>query len=69
MRVRIMSDEGYRRLFLKRELPVEVFDVDISKASDSDLEQLSIESGLGLSLDEMKNIQDHFKDKGREFRN
>jgi phosphoribosylformylglycinamidine synthase len=61
-----MSDEGYRRLFLKRELPQEVFDVEISKASDSDLEQLSIESGLGLSLDEMKNIQDHFKDKGRE---
>ena len=66
MSVRNMSDEGYRRLFLKKDLPVAVYDIELSKATDSDLEQLSIESGIGLSLDEMKNIQDHFKEKGRE---
>jgi phosphoribosylformylglycinamidine synthase len=65
MRVNKMSDEGYKRLFSKRDLPVSVYDIELSKASNSELEQLSIESGIGLSLDEMKNIQEHFKEKGR----
>lgn len=40
-------------------------EVDILSASDSDLERLSIEGQLYLSLTEMKGIQDHFRGLGR----
>lgn len=61
-----MSDEGYKRLFSKRDMPVSVYDIELAKASDLELDQLSLESGIGLSLDEMKNIQKHFNEKGRD---
>jgi phosphoribosylformylglycinamidine synthase len=55
----------YKELFLKRDLPVPLYDIDLEHASDEELTQLSQESGIGLSLDEMKRVQDHFKEKGR----
>ncbi|UCG68382.1 MAG: phosphoribosylformylglycinamidine synthase subunit PurL [Thermoplasmata archaeon] len=60
-----MGDEGYRRLFTKVDLDVPVYDIDLENASDSELEQLSQESGIGLSLEEMQRVRDHFKEKER----
>jgi phosphoribosylformylglycinamidine synthase len=65
MRVAAMGDEGYKRLFTKVDLDVPVYNIDLESASDSELEQLSQESGIGLSLEEMQNVRDHFKEKGR----
>ena len=59
------ESEGYKRLFSRRDLPVPVYDIDLKNASDTELEQLSLESGIGLSLMEMKRVRDHFTDKGR----
>ena len=56
----------YKKLFQKRDLPVPVYDIDLESATDEELMQLSQESGIGLSLDEMKNVQDHFREKGRK---
>ena len=61
-----MSSEDYKRLFSKREqLSVPVYDIDLENASDSDLEQLSLETGIGLSMDEMKRVQGYFREKKR----
>jgi phosphoribosylformylglycinamidine synthase subunit PurL len=45
-----------------------VYEVDILSASDKALEEASRERALGLSLDEMCKIRDHFKDAGRNPR-
>jgi phosphoribosylformylglycinamidine synthase II len=60
-----MSGEDYKKLFIKKDLGVPVFEIDLEKASDSELEELSFKSGIGLSLQEMNRIRDHFKEKGR----
>ncbi len=60
-----MSGEDYKRLFIKRDLDVPVYEIDLEHASDEDLNALSLETGIGLSLDEMQRIRDHFKKKDR----
>jgi phosphoribosylformylglycinamidine synthase II len=50
---------------IKRDVPFELYDVDILSASDSELKEISYEMGLSLSLDEMKTIVDYFKKEGR----
>jgi phosphoribosylformylglycinamidine synthase len=40
-------------------------DIDLEGASDDELQELSRESGTGLSLEEMHRVREHFKDKGR----
>ncbi|MEM0493141.1 MAG: phosphoribosylformylglycinamidine synthase subunit PurL [Candidatus Thermoplasmatota archaeon] len=53
-------------LFKKREgLPFKLFDIDIISASDEELQLISDQMGLALSLDEMKRIRDYFMDKKR----
>jgi len=47
-------------LYLKRELPFELFEVNLVNANDLQLIQISDELGLALSLDEMKTIQRYF---------
>lgn len=64
MSVQEMSGD-YKDLFTKRDLSVPLYDIDLEHATDEELIQLSQDSGIGLSLEEMKNVQDHFKEKGR----
>ncbi|MFA5314141.1 MAG: phosphoribosylformylglycinamidine synthase subunit PurL, partial [Methanomassiliicoccales archaeon] len=52
-------------LLIKRDVPFELYDVDIFSASDPDLKELSVDLGLNLSLDEMKRVREHFKNVGR----
>ncbi|MCE5296035.1 MAG: phosphoribosylformylglycinamidine synthase subunit PurL [Euryarchaeota archaeon] len=52
-------------LLIKRNVPFELYDVDIFSASDAELRDLSKDLGLNLSLDEMKRVREHFKNVGR----
>jgi len=53
-------------LFKRREkTSFNLFDVDVVSASDEELELISKQMGLALSLDEMKRIKNYFKSKGR----
>jgi len=52
-------------LYVKRELPFELFGVNLVDAKDAQLIQISDELGLALSLDEMKAIQRYFSKRGR----
>ena len=51
---------------LKRiDAPFEIFEIDLFSATDDQLESLSQELGIALSLDEMKRVREHFEGKGR----
>ena len=52
-------------LLQKRDVSFELFDVNLFDASDNELEAISAYLGLALSLNEMKQIQMHFKEKKR----
>ena len=52
-------------LFKKRDLPFELYEVDLFSANDKELLEISDQMGLALSVDEMKMIRDYFKRKGR----
>ncbi|MEM2869626.1 MAG: phosphoribosylformylglycinamidine synthase subunit PurL [Thermoplasmata archaeon] len=56
---------GPGRLFKKRDLPFPLYDIDLRSATDEELEALSRETGVGLSLEEMRRIADYFVAKGR----
>ena len=51
--------------YIERDVPFELHEVNILEADDEALEEISQESGIGLSLDEMKTVKDHFKELGR----
>jgi len=53
------------RLFKKKKLPFEVYEVDLFSANDRELLEISKQMGLALSIDEMEMIRDYFKKKGR----
>jgi len=53
------------RLYIKRNLPFELSDVNVLDANEKELLQISNELGIGLSLDEMKSVKEHFSSKGR----
>jgi phosphoribosylformylglycinamidine synthase II len=57
-----MSKNG---LVKRRNVPFELFDIDVISAKDEDLKQISDEMSLSLSLDEMKAIKSHFQKEGR----
>ncbi len=52
-------------MYLKKDLPFEVYEIDILNADESQLDQISDEMGLALNTDEMKRIRDYFRSKGR----
>ena len=53
-------------LYLKREdLPFDLFELDLSRADDSQLLQLSRELGLALNLEEMRECKRYFSERGR----
>jgi len=52
-------------LYLKRDVSFELFEVNLLEADDQQLLQISRESEIGLSLNEMKAVQKYFSRKGR----
>jgi len=53
------------KLYIRRDVPFELVEIDLPSATDEQLMELSRESGTGLSLDEMKRVREHFKERGR----
>ena len=49
----------------RRNLPFELFEIDLHKAGNKDLSDISASMGLNLSVDEMKVITEYFSKKGR----
>ena len=53
------------KFFKKKSKMFECYEVDVLSASDQELKKISENMGLALALEEMKRIQDYFKDKER----
>ena len=49
------------RLMRRRQVPFDLFDIDIFSASENELREMSSELGLNLSLDEMHHVRSYFK--------
>ncbi|MEM3139756.1 MAG: phosphoribosylformylglycinamidine synthase subunit PurL, partial [Archaeoglobaceae archaeon] len=52
-------------MFKKVDVPFELYEVELIKAKDEELVEISEKMGLGLNLEEMKLIREYFKRKGR----
>ena len=52
-------------LYVKRKMPFELTEINVLEADDKELLQISGELGIGLNLREMKSIQRHFSEMGR----
>ncbi len=52
-------------VYIKRELPFELFEANLLDADDKQLLQISRELGIGLSLNEMKAVRKYFSRKKR----
>jgi len=52
-------------IYVKRAVPYELFEVNLSRANDKQLLQVSGELGIALNLEEMKAVQKYFSKKGR----
>lgn len=47
--------------YIEKDVPFELHEVNLLNASDKDLKEISQESGVGLSLEEMKMVKEHFE--------
>ena len=54
-----------KNLFLKKDVPFNLFEVDITSANEKQLLEISNKMGLSLSKDEMKRIKEYFISKNR----
>ena len=52
-------------LYIKRDLPFELFEINLLDVDEKQLLQASAELGIGLNLMEMKKVQGYFRKKGR----
>ncbi|MEM3700169.1 MAG: phosphoribosylformylglycinamidine synthase subunit PurL [Candidatus Bathyarchaeia archaeon] len=52
-------------LYTHRKTPFSHFEVNVLEASEQQLLEISSELGIGLSLQEMKSVQEYFRRKGR----
>ena len=52
-------------LYIRRNVPFELVDINLDAASDEQLKELSKETGTVLSLEEMQRVRDHFRGKQR----
>ncbi len=52
-------------LFIKRSTTADVFEIDVSHASDGDLLEISEQLGLALALPEMQRIKEYFGERRR----
>lgn len=53
------------RLYIKRNLPFELSEINVLDANEKELLQISDELGIGLTIDEMKSVKEHFSNKER----
>jgi len=53
------------KLYIKRNVPFKLYEINILKANDGQLLQISSELGIGLNLAEMKAVKKYFMNKGR----
>ncbi len=53
------------QVYVKKDLPFDLFEIDLLHAGDKQLLQISRELGLGLNLEEMKKCKRHFSKLGR----
>jgi phosphoribosylformylglycinamidine synthase len=60
-----MPSKKTGRLYIRKKLPFEVYEINLMNADDTELQIISRETGVGLSLDEMKAVQQYFKRRGR----
>ena len=54
-----------RTLYIRKDLPFELYEINILDANEKDLLRISEELGLALNLQEMKALQEYFAKKGR----
>jgi phosphoribosylformylglycinamidine synthase len=54
------------RLFIQKNYPFSLYDIDLFSATDKELIGISDKMGIALALPEMKRIRDYFKDKNRK---
>ncbi|MBP6021232.1 MAG: phosphoribosylformylglycinamidine synthase subunit PurL [Candidatus Methanomethylophilaceae archaeon] len=52
-------------LMTKRDVPFELYDVDILKADDAALNKISADMSLSLSLEEMRTVKEYYAKEGR----
>ncbi|MEA2090179.1 MAG: phosphoribosylformylglycinamidine synthase subunit PurL [Thermoproteota archaeon] len=52
-------------LYTKRNVPFQLFEINLLNADEKQLAQISQEQGIGLNLYEMKAVQNYFSKKGR----
>jgi phosphoribosylformylglycinamidine synthase len=60
-----MSTTETRKLYIRRNLPFEVYEIKILSATNEELQTISREMGIGLNLNEMKAVQKYFRKHGR----
>ncbi|MEM2442965.1 MAG: phosphoribosylformylglycinamidine synthase subunit PurL [Candidatus Bathyarchaeia archaeon] len=53
------------QIYIKRDVPFELYEVNILEAGDDELVRISEEMGLALNLEEMRAIKSYFAGKGR----
>ena len=54
-----------KELLVKRDAPYELYEVKLLDATDEEMEKISEDMSLNLSLDEMKIIKEYFTKEGR----
>ena len=52
-------------LYIRKNVPFELYEINLLEASDEELMQISQELGIGLNLQEMKAVKEYFIRKGR----
>ncbi len=53
------------KLFIKRDVDFDLFEIDLEKATDEELVEISNQMGIALNLSEMIRIKNYFKKKNR----
>jgi hypothetical protein len=48
------------RFFIRQKVPFSIFDVDLGRASNRQLVEVSNELGIGLNVEEMKSVKEYF---------
>ncbi|MBS7648808.1 phosphoribosylformylglycinamidine synthase, partial [Candidatus Bathyarchaeota archaeon] len=54
-----------KHLYVKKDLPFEIYEINILEADEKDLLKISEEMGLALNLEEMLTIKNYFSQKRR----
>ncbi len=53
------------KLYIKRDVPFPLYEINVLEASDEELLEISRETGVGLDLREMRAVKEHYRREGR----